>query len=496
MHIRRQRGSSFDAEEQALRGSLDLEAPPFYVDARPATVHLTSTSLQWSHIDAGNGASLDQAALAWACCGFSSGEESGEIPLAEIIGVTISRPARPVHARSASFPSGLVRSAVARPRPADDGQASAKILAIGRPERDRPCAWHPRAITVSCPDAKALDAWCNTLQQAVAMTGRRPQRVLVLVNPVSGEGRSPAAVQSMLVPTLRAAGVDARVLTTRHDARTADLLARMRPAELAGFDGVVAVGGDGAFHELINALLGGVHAPLLRTLRLAHVPTGSTDAVACSLHGCRSAFCASAHVALGPRRAAGRDALHACCIAAAGFMGDICAVAEGYRFLGPLRYDLLGAKTLFFGRPVRATVELCPQPALPPRSAPRRLQGAWRSIMLMVTPCRSDKTPRGMVRHGHLADGRLTAVLVPWSSGPLGMLRMLSHMARHGLAPGELPGVEVIPAAAVSVCAERDVDWNLDGEPVKAARLDASILRGGLRVFGCGVEAPPALKKA
>lgn len=162
------------AEEQALRGSLDLEAPPFYVDARPATVHLTSTSLQWSHIDAGNGASLDQAALAWACCGFSSGEESGEIPLAEIIGVTISRPARPVHARSASFPSGLVRSAVARPRPADDGQASARILTIGRPERDRPCAWHPRVITVSCPDAKALDAWCNTLQQ-----GREPHCVIV-----------------------------------------------------------------------------------------------------------------------------------------------------------------------------------------------------------------------------------------------------------------------------------------------------------------------------
>ena len=377
------------------------------------------------------------------------------------------------------------------------------------------------------------------------MTGRRPQRVLVLVNPVSGEGRSPAAVQSMLVPTLRVAGVAARGLTPRHAARTGDLRARMRPAELAGFDGVVAVGGDGAFHELINALLGSPHAPLLRTLRLAHVPTGSTDAVACSLHGCRSAFCASAHVALGhdapldAMRVELRDGVsdaepkqtvHACCIAAAGFMGDICAVAEGYRFLGPLRYDLLGAKTLFFGRPVRATVELwceargageavvchtgcevCADfggeglgdshsdpssPALPPRSAPRRLQGAWRSIMLMVTPCRSDKTRNGMVRHGHLADGRLTAVLVPWSSGPLGMLRTLSHMARHGLAPGELPGVEVIPAVAVSVRAERDVDWNLDGEPVKAARLDASILRGGLRVFGCGVEAPSTLKKA
>jgi hypothetical protein len=69
------------------------------------------------------------------------------------------------------------------------------------------------------------------------------------------------------------------------------------------------VGGDGVFHEAVNGLLaaraaaeaGGdsLLAASLAALRLAHIPAGSTDAVACTLHGSRSAFTAAMHVCLG-----------------------------------------------------------------------------------------------------------------------------------------------------------------------------------------------------
>lgn len=83
--------------------------------------------------------------------------------------------------------------------------------------------------------------------------------------------------------------------------------------------GIVAVGGDGVFHEVFNGLLnarasaGPELSAALGALRVAHIPAGSTDAVACTLHGTRSVFTAAMHIALGDRCAVPRCAvlLHA-----------------------------------------------------------------------------------------------------------------------------------------------------------------------------------------
>lgn len=68
------------------------------------------------------------------------------------------------------------------------------------------------------------------------------------------------------------------------------------------------VGGDGLFQEVLNGALavrraGGAAGAAAERLRLGHIPAGSTDAVACSLHGTRSAATAALHIALGDRRA-------------------------------------------------------------------------------------------------------------------------------------------------------------------------------------------------
>lgn len=66
------------------------------------------------------------------------------------------------------------------------------------------------------------------------------------------------------------------------------------------------VGGDGLFQEALNGLLalrggGGKAGAAAERLRLGHIPAGSTDAVACSLHGTRCATTAALHIALGDR---------------------------------------------------------------------------------------------------------------------------------------------------------------------------------------------------
>ncbi len=90
------------------------------------------------------------------------------------------------------------------------------------------------------------------------------------------------------------------------DAR--DTITAMKPEVLAQHQGIVAVGGDGLFQEVVVGVMnlraagGDAAAAALRT-RIGHIPAGSTDAVAYTLHGTRSVQTAALHIAVGDRMA-------------------------------------------------------------------------------------------------------------------------------------------------------------------------------------------------
>ena len=66
-------------------------------------------------------------------------------------------------------------------------------------------------------------------------------------------------------------------------------------------------GGDGLFQEVLDGVVAlrtgadAARAAAAAQLRLGHVPGGSTDAVAYSINGTRSAATAALHIALGDR---------------------------------------------------------------------------------------------------------------------------------------------------------------------------------------------------
>lgn len=145
--------------------------------------------------------------------------------------------------------------------------------------------------------------------------------------------------------------------------------------ELASLDGVLAVGGDGLFHEIVNALLlmrsrSDECANLANTIKVGHIPAGSTDAVACTLNGTRSAFSASMRVALGdgvPLDVVRIDSVDgktefAVSMASYGFMGDLMAESERMRWMGPIRYEVVGARMLAANRSYEARIEYLPAP--------------------------------------------------------------------------------------------------------------------------------------
>ena len=391
-------------------------------------------------------------------------------------------------------------------------------------------------------------------------------------------------------PLLSVAGVATRVVETDAPGAARAAVETLTPATLATIDGIVAVGGDGLFHEVLNGVLAlrarveseaaassspaaAATATAAARLRLGHIPAGSTDALAYSIHGTRSPAAAALHVALGD--AAPLDVLalttagvgrtpsppptitHAACVASYGYMGTLLSLSERLRWLGPARYNVAGALALAAGGSVGARVAWRPAPPgvlppgacgpecgtcaragwswarrkgehtpagtprRPPRgggsgallldgegnaddSAPtpsstsalalppagwRHRDGRYAAVMLAALPCRSDRSVHGLAPDRHLADGLATLIAVDACSRKA-FLTFLLAVAR-GRPLGELPGVTLATVTAATITPLPGATpgaWNVDGEPLPDAAVEAAVLRGAVAVFARGVE--------
>ena len=61
----------------------------------------------------------------------------------------------------------------------------------------------------------------------------------------------------------------------------------------------------------------------------------------------------------------------------------------------------------------------------------QHVEGDFKSVMAIVTPCRSDQSALGLSPYGHLSDGRIQMVLVHKCS-VLQYLRFLAAIPRAG----------------------------------------------------------------
>ncbi|KAL5111453.1 Ceramide kinase [Taenia crassiceps] len=196
-------------------------------------------------------------------------------------------------------------------------------------------------------------------------TPRRPRSLLVFINPYGGKKHAETIFYSTVRPIFELAGIDAKVIVTTHQGHCQNFMLK---EDLHSYDGVVAVGGDGFFAELLHGLLYRTRAdaklPLYRQhkpfslevtpqLRIGLIPAGSTNAVIRSIHGTEDVETAAIHIALGLD--VGVDVLgihdsstkaflrYTVSLLGYGFHGDILEPSEQLRWLGPARYDVAGA---------------------------------------------------------------------------------------------------------------------------------------------------------
>jgi ceramide kinase len=135
----------------------------------------------------------------------------------------------------------------------------------------------------------------------------RPKRLLIYVNPFGGKRRGLEIYHKQVAPLFAIAGVSSMLVVTNgpHHAHE-----HLQSTSIESLDGIVCVGGDGTFAEVLTALLlrsacdanrniNGGDAPISPSLRLAMVPAGSTDTVAFCIHGTNDIETSVLHILLG-----------------------------------------------------------------------------------------------------------------------------------------------------------------------------------------------------
>ncbi|KAG2498761.1 hypothetical protein HYH03_003500 [Edaphochlamys debaryana] len=286
-------------------------------------VKMTSTHIAWKPVNTSS-----------SCCGRSKAALARRVPFDEIL--------------SAQALSSRPSASCCLPR-----DHKFVVYTFTRARSD-PNTWRCEDFALSAASPEQAREWAAAINARVQLIRDRPRNLLVFVNPFSGARRARSVWERDVEPVFQKARIKSNVVDTTKQDHAKEVVCLMKAEELASYHGIVVVGGDGMFQEVVSGLLARRERgdAAAHRIRIGHVPAGSTDAVAYTLHGSRCAATAALHIALGDRLALdcgraevsdGGEARTFVCQAGYGFMGDVMRFSERLRCMGPVRYDVTGA---------------------------------------------------------------------------------------------------------------------------------------------------------
>lgn len=118
----------------------------------------------------------------------------------------------------------------------------------------QPSLWAQTVYTFGHQDFLTCQTWVNRINAVLSTEADRPKSLLVFVHPRSGKGNG-CRIWEAVAPIFSQANVKTKVTVTERAGHAFDVMASITNRELNSYDGVVAVGGDGFFNEILNGLL-------------------------------------------------------------------------------------------------------------------------------------------------------------------------------------------------------------------------------------------------
>ena len=211
----------------------------------------------------------------------------------------------------------------------------------------------------------------------------RPKQLLLFINPYGGSKKGTKIFDLEIKPILQLARIDYTLVITERANHARDILLDEQ-TDLRPYDGIVCVGGDGMFGEILNGVLirtqrqnninfGSTESLLMKpNIKLGIIPAGSTDAIVYATSGYKMPINSTLAIALGRQTNIDVTAVHhrdedkliqyTASFLGYGFFGDTLADSEQNRWLGPRRYDWAGIKKFFKHRLYSGEIKLTIEP--------------------------------------------------------------------------------------------------------------------------------------
>uniref|UniRef100_A0A3Q4N961 Ceramide kinase n=1 Tax=Neolamprologus brichardi TaxID=32507 RepID=A0A3Q4N961_NEOBR len=342
--------------------------------------------------------------------------------------------------------------------------------------------WRCSEVTFHCDNQALCEEWVQVTNEQLSLLTNRPKSLLVYINPFGGKRRGKRIYEQKVAPMFRLAGIATTVIVTERANHAEDHL--KTEANLDKYDGVVCVGGDGMFSEVLHGLVArtqndhGVDqnqpdAELVPcSLRIGIIPAGSTDCICFATVGTNDPVTSALHIVVGDSQPMDVCSVHhndvflrySVSLLGYGFYGDVLSDSERNRWLGPARYDLAGVKTFLSHNYYEGTVSFLPaeddvgnprdklqfslifqvqhlsaQPLIKRHAQQRvggegkassdwnEIHGKFIAINAANMSCACPRSPKGLSPFAHLADGNADLILVRNCS----RLDFFKHLLRH-----------------------------------------------------------------
>uniref|UniRef100_A0A3P9JSU9 Ceramide kinase n=1 Tax=Oryzias latipes TaxID=8090 RepID=A0A3P9JSU9_ORYLA len=343
--------------------------------------------------------------------------------------------------------------------------------------------WRCNEATFSCSSAELCEQWIQVTREQLSLLTNRPKRLLVYINPFGGKRRGKRIYEEKVAPVFQQAGISADVIVTERANHARDHLTT--EANLQQYDGVVCVGGDGMFSEILHGLVARTQndnkvdqkhpdaelKPCM--LRIGIIPAGSTDCICFATVGTNDPVTSALHIIIGDSQPMDVCSVHhndvflrySVSLLGYGFYGDVLADSEKKRWLGPARYDLSGVKAFLCHNYYKGTVSFLPaednlghprdklqcrfgcsicqhkqsskdklRETADEETAAEVTSSSWKvicgkfiAINAANMSCACPRSPKGLSPSAHLADGTADLILVRKCS----RLDFFRHLLRH-----------------------------------------------------------------
>ncbi|XP_066307116.1 sphingosine kinase 2-like [Miscanthus floridulus] len=215
----------------------------------------------------------------------------------------------------------------------------------------------------------AAVAWGQRLTRCLDSFGR-PKRLFVFVNPFGGKKCAKKIYDTEIKPLFEAAGVNITLQETEYQGHSREVASSL---DLAEYDGVVCVSGDGVLVEVVNGILQRTDWEEAIKMPIGVIPAGTGNGMAKSLlHAASEKYSVSNAVFAIIK--GHKQSLDVCTILQGdtkffsvllmtwGLVADIDIESEKYRWMGSARFDFYAVVRIMNLRKYCGSIQFVPAP--------------------------------------------------------------------------------------------------------------------------------------